>query len=253
MNPLAGQKILILRGEGGSLQTQLEAKGAKVTHIPVFSLNDPPSWEAFDQAAASDPENFDYLLFTSAEGVKRCFSRLEFLGLTVPKEIKIASVGNETAKLLEKKGYPCDILPTTYQAEGLMEAFEQVDLQNKKIWFPRALVARDDLIHFFENRGAAVSLCPVYENIISGKMKYRLQKKVSQSSFDWICFTSSSSVTNFFKLLDNTTNKLPKLASIGLVTTDELKKYQQPPSVTAEIQNITGLVDAIIRYDHDTN
>ncbi|MDX2471314.1 MAG: uroporphyrinogen-III synthase [SAR324 cluster bacterium] len=252
MKPLADTKILILRGEGGSLQCKLEEQGATVTHIPVFTLNDPPSWEAFDQASANS-QKFDYLVFTSAEGVKKSFSRLETLGLEISKNVKIASVGNETARLLSKKGYPCDIIPKTYQAEGLMEAFEEVDLKDKNIWFPRALVARDDLIHFFKKKGAAVSLCPVYENIISDKMKSTLQQKVSQNKFDWICFTSSSSVINFFALLETATYNLPKLASIGLVTSYELNKHHHPPAVTATTQNIQGLVDAIIDYTNVSN
>ena len=248
MMPLNGQKILILRGEAGALQKKLEAAGAEVFHAPVFNLVDPPSWSDFDEAARAQ-DQFDYLVFTSAEAVKKTFARLELLQLQLSNRIKIASVGNQTAKVIGDFGFTCHILPEQFQAEGLIAAFEKIDLQGKKIWFPRALVARDELVTSFYSKGASVKLCPVYQNKIATESKETLKKIISQIPLNWVCFTSSSSVQNFFALLRGNKIRLPLVASIGSVTTEELLKFETIATITANPQNIKGLVDAIIHYE----
>ena len=138
-----------------------------------------------------------------------------------------------------------------FQAEWLLELLLKNDVSGKKIWMPRALKARNLIISKLENAGAEVKLTPVYQNVIPHENREILKQTLDRRNIDWITFTSSSTVTNFFKILNNPPlhDGLPKLASIGILTTGTLKDWSLEPQFTADPQNLEGLCNGIINWE----
>lgn len=247
---LAGKKVLLTRERPEPIKSLLEAHGAEVLQVPCISIVDPPDWHPFDEAA-NNQGNQDVLILTSKEAVTRMFARLEKLGLTLAEHLQIAVVGTKTESQLNKFGHQADLVPKDFQAEGLIELFETMELKGKSIWFPRALLAREVLVEYLHSRGANIKVTPCYQNVIPTENNKALQDQL-QEGIDWICFASGSSVENFFRLLDGKTKGLSfaKIASIGKITTQELLKHGLEPTVTARVQTLEGLAEAILEEEH---
>jgi uroporphyrinogen III methyltransferase/synthase len=251
MKQLAKLKIIITRdsSQAGSLKDMLEDLGAEVISIPTISICDPPEWAPFD-LAANDVGSFHWVVFTSINAVLQTHKRIGSLGFkphTFPIP-RIAAVGDKTAKQAEELGWAVDYIPEKFQAEGLAAGLKARGVSGQKIWFPRALVARHILIDELANTGAELVVTPVYQNTIPFENKQLLQTTLDDEEADWITFTSSSTVTNLFKILEQEPDcvPLPKIASIGSITTDTLHKFSLEPAFTADPQNLDGLCQGIV-------
>jgi len=252
MNLLQGKKILITRNatQAGSLKEQLIQLGAEVICIPTIQIVDPSSWQLFDQAAKKGFE-FDWVVFTSVNAVLQTKKRLTELSLDLNSKLKIAAIGDQTAKTIGDLGWKVDLVPDKYQAEDLGEKLIESGVKNKKIWLPRALIARNILVEKLEQVGAGVALTPVYENNIPFENRERLLSTLAKKEIDWITFTSASTVTHFFKIAgaELLGKPLPMLASIGEITTKTLEKFSYQPVFTANPQNLAGLCQGIVNWE----
>src|SRR5690349_12535283 len=105
--PLAGKRILVTRArsQAGTLQQRIEALGGEVVLFPTIEIQAPASYEALDRAIRSIT-SYQWLIFTSVNGVERFFDRLAPLGrsMTDLQALEIAAIGPETADRLRKHG-----------------------------------------------------------------------------------------------------------------------------------------------------
>lgn len=254
MGILANRHILITRdaSQSGSLREQLERHGAVVHSVPTIKISDPDDWSPFDRAAG-DIERFDWLIFTSPNAVLYTKKRLDRLGIDLGRfpRIKIAAVGMQTGRVVESFGSRVHLIPNKFQAEELSQKLIAEGVGRKKIWLPRALVARNVLIESLEKAGAEVRMTPVYQNRIPYENRELLIDTLNRHSIDWITFTSSSTVSHFFAILGKTAaeRKLPKLASIGSITTETLHRLRLSPEFSAHPQNIEGLCQGIVDWE----
>ncbi|MBU2512541.1 uroporphyrinogen-III synthase [bacterium] len=254
MKPLQGKRILITRdaSQAGSLKDMLGKEGADVICIPTISIADPPDWDLFDQVA-NGPESYDWIVFSSVNAVKQTQSRLAYLQVEYLKENfpKIAVIGSQTALLVESVGWKVSLIPDRFQAEDLGDKLVAEGITGKRIWIPRALAARNVLIEKLESAGATVTVTPVYQNKVPYENRERLRKALADNNIDWVTFTSSSTVVNFFEILgqNSTEIPLPKLASIGSITTRTLESYSLKPEFTANPQNLEGLCQGLINSE----
>ncbi|MDH5561168.1 MAG: uroporphyrinogen-III synthase [Deltaproteobacteria bacterium] len=251
--PLFGKKILVTRATAlnDGLYDRLTQLGAEVIAVPTITIKDPPDWKLFDETSRR-LQGFDWIIFTSAHAVQQTRKRLLEIGHSLDQggRVMIAAVGNQTAKMIKEAGWKVDLIPENYQAEGLIELFSKMDLSGKAIWFPRALEAREVLVESLTKMGARIELAPVYQNVVPLENKLRLLEVLKMQKPDWITFTSSSTVDNFFRILDENpaSLNLPKIASIGKITTQCLQKHSITPHFTADPQNFEGLCDGIIKH-----
>src|SRR5690349_24958028 len=98
-NPLAGKRVVVTRAEGQSVQlvAMLREAGAVPIVFPTISivpLDDTSELDAALQRLAT----YDWVIFTSVNGVKNVLARLEALGIppTVFDVCKVAAVGPAT-------------------------------------------------------------------------------------------------------------------------------------------------------------
>ncbi len=252
--PLFGKRIVTTRTrqQTGSLRELLEGLGAETIEIPAIEIHDPESWKPLD-AAIHRLESFDYLLLTSANGVKSFLRRLEASKRDVRdlKGLTIGAIGPATAAEFAKVGIRVDFVPNKYRAEGLIESLQGVDIRGRSFLIPRAKVARDLLPATLTERGAHVEVVECYETVQPAFDPDEFAHLLTLRP-DVITFTSSSTVTNFLRLVqDRGLSPLldgAALASIGPITSRALREHGFEVSIEAEQSTIQGLIEAIQKH-----
>jgi uroporphyrinogen III methyltransferase/synthase len=252
--PLFGKRIVITRArdQAGVLREALEELGAEVIEIPTIEIRDPASWEPLDDAIRRLQE-FQYLLVTSANGVRRFLARLEACGRDVRdlKGLTIGAIGPATATAFANTGVRVDFVPDEYRAEGLLASLAQRELRGKAFLIPRAKVARDLVPRVLEERGARVEVVEAYETATPQFPAGEVDRLLTPPP-DVVTFTSSSTVSNFAELFPDRAMadvlRGAAVASIGPITSETVRKVGLPVTVEATESTIPGLVKAIQDY-----
>lgn len=168
--PLFGKGIVITRPEEQSraFGELLSVEGARPIFFPTIKIEGPKSTEGLDRAL-EHIEGYDWIIFTSANGVNAFFRRLHEGGGDIRnlKGIAICAIGPATAALLRSMGIRADLVPDRYISEGVLEALNRKNLQGKKILLPRAEMARDVLPDGLVNMGASVDVVVAYRTVNS--------------------------------------------------------------------------------------
>jgi uroporphyrinogen III methyltransferase/synthase len=254
--PLFGKGVVITRPQrqADDLARLLAVQGAHPIAFPTISITQPSDWSELDHAL-SQLENYNWLIFTSANGVHFFFERLRQKGRDIRdlKGIKIGCIGPATARQIEDRGIRVDLVPDEFIAEGLLRSFASMNLSGKKILIPRAFRARDILPEGLKNQGASVDVVTAYQTIQSGRKKEELSAYIDAGEVNVITFTSSSTVTNFVEIMGESFI-LPlnvKIACIGPVTTATAVKAGFRVDIRQEEYTMEGLVQSLVNYFHN--
>ena len=252
--PLFGKKIIITRDAAGnesfadalSLQS---AEPVRFNTIELVSLADmPPVQKALQQLG-----DYDWIIFTSANGVRHTFDALEDMTLDarVFADTKIACIGIQTATELAVYGLNADFVPATFTSTALAQGLvEMNETAGKSILLLRSAIAPDELPKALTAGGATVEDVSVYtvdQRTAAAEEVTKLIGMIKDSQVDWITFTSSSTVDSFFAQIDIEAVKASsvKIASIGPFTTKQLANYGMKPDVEASPHTVNGLIDAM--------
>jgi uroporphyrinogen-III synthase len=275
--PLEGRRILNTRTheQARTFSSQLSALGAIPVEFPTIRVVVSEDWEPLDNALKRlcETDWYDWLVFTSANGVRICFERLLKLGYHVESigEVRIAAIGPATAMTLTKYGAKVDLVPATYIAEAVATALienarkQGEPLKGKRLLLARAAEARSVLITELQSVGVEVDVVAAYRTAgidkedEQGQMIFR---QLEAQELDIITFTSSSTVRNFMRWLmeynASFTNTLisrvvefaqPKIACIGPITSQTARECGLKVHIEAHVYTIAGLVEAIIRNE----
>lgn len=253
--PLFGKRIVITRAraQASNLVASLNRLGAHCIQIPTIKIVPPKDISPLKKAIVNIAD-YDWLVFTSVNGVKFFFDTLFALGKDVRclGHLRFACIGPVTKERLMDYGIISDILPETYRAESVVDAFSGIEMSGKKVLLPRAKVARTILPEELSKMGADVDEITAYETILADEDKDELIHLLNDNQIDAVTFTSSSTVSNFVSLLDGyDVQKLLKpvcLASIGPITSDTARSLGLNPDIEADAYTIPGLVDALLTY-----
>jgi uroporphyrinogen III methyltransferase/synthase len=250
--PLAGRRVVITRAreQSGALAEKLRRLGADPIELPVIEIRPPADLAPLDQAIAR-LEAYDWLIFTSRNGVERFVERLDASGRDWRAlRARICAIGPATAEALQTLHLKIDVLPEEYVAEALLAALEPHDLAGKRILIPRALVARDILPETLRERGAQVDLVPAYETVVPGDAAEKARDVFAAGPApDWVAFTSSSTVKNLAKMVGAETLRSVRAASIGPVTSATLRELGLEPAAEASEFTVDGLIAAIVEAE----
>lgn len=251
--PLFGKGIVITRPacQADDLAGLLEKEGAQAILFPTIKIIPPQDWSSLDEALHK-VDAYDWLIFTSANGVQYFFERLFERNKDIRElqGVKICCIGPATAAQMKKRGIRVDLVPEYYISESILKSFAALNLQDKKILIPRAARARDVLPEGLKKMGAIVDVVPAYETVNSGKKKEELLKLIRENRVDVITFTSSSTVTNFLEIMgkDFTCPSQIKIACIGPVTEAAAHKAGFNVDIRQEEYTMEGLVQSLIQY-----
>jgi uroporphyrinogen-III synthase len=251
--PLAGKRIIVTRArhQAGQLSAELARRGAEAIEIPAIEIVPPVSFEPMD-AALRNVRQYEWLIVTSANGVREIRDRSEALGLELSSlgHLKIAAVGATTARALEEAGLPVSIVPREYVAESLIDALGD-RTRNSRVLIVRAAVARDVIPEALSKRGARVDVVDAYRTVVPQNSVEKIVGLFAGKAPDAATFTSSSTVTNFFHLLREAgfvRQPGGLLAiSIGPITSQTLRDFGWEPAAEADPHDVAGLVAATVR------
>ncbi len=253
--PLFGRKIVITRAraQASSMVTALNKLGAQCIEIPTIRIDAPDDLTPLKESI-ENIKNYDWLVFTSVNGVKFFFDTLFDMGkdVRVLGHLKFACIGPVTKERLGDYGIISDILPETYRAESVADAFSAVDIKDKKVLLPRAKKARTILPEELDKMGALVDDVVAYETGLCEDGKEELVTLLENNEIDAITFTSSSTVSNFMSLLESKdAQSLLKdvvVASIGPITSDTARSFGIEPDIEADQFTIQGLTEALLTH-----
>jgi uroporphyrinogen III methyltransferase / synthase len=253
--PLFGKKMVITRArkQASDLVKRLSDLGAHCIEAPTIRVTEPQDYTPMDQAI-TDLSRFDWIVFTSVNGVHFFFERLFELGHDVRHlhTLKTACIGPATAQRLRDFGLNADIIPESYRAESVIEAFKDQAMKGTHILIPRAMEARPILPVELRNMGAEVTEVTAYETIGVTDKTDELIEQLRNGAIDLVTFTSSSTVKSFAALLplDEKAGLMKKVtvACIGPITAETAGELGFSVDICAESYTIPGLADAIL--DH---
>lgn len=277
--PLAGKCVLVTRTreQASVLSEGLLALGATPIEFPTIRIVPPTDWTQLDEALlrlcgadeARQEANFylyDWVVFTSANGVHICMQRIQELGydpLQIP-DFRIATIGPATAAALAQYGLPTDLIPDAYVAEGVAEALLadaknlDISLEGQHILLARAAEARKVLATMLRDAGAIVDDVPAYYTLtaaVDDERGKELWQMLQTHRLDIITFASSSTVRNFMawvKQCEVATGRalppteLPTIACIGPITSQTARELGLTVAVEAQEFTISGLLEAIV-------
>lgn len=255
--PLLGKRIVVTRAraQASELVHRLRRLGADCLECPTIEVVPPESWEPLDSAIDAIAD-YQWLIFTSVNGVDHFFDRLALKNLDVRAlgHLRTAAIGPATAQRMTKHGLNADILPETYQAESVVAAFAQQTIQGQKILLPRAKEARTILPEQLSQMGAHVDEIAAYQTIPSKENVDQLIAGLTDKSIDIVSFTSSSTVANFKSLLpegqQQTLMQGIQVACIGAITAETAAQLGFTVDFVAKEFTIDGLCDAIVDHYH---
>ena len=227
-----------------------EPLGATVVDFPMTELMAVDQTHAI-QSAICQIEKFNWIIFTSANGVKHFYRLLNQIGKVskIPSGVKIAAVGVKTALELKNAGRNADYIGSGNTAENLVnELLEKESMAKLNILLPLGNLAPDTL-HIRLSKIADVTRIDVYKTLKTVVTDNEPVERIKNNRYDLVLFTSPSSVNNFADAVgpENITPEL-RVASIGRVTTRAAEQYGLICIITAETSTYEGLANEIINY-----
>jgi uroporphyrinogen III methyltransferase / synthase len=252
---LKGKRILITRArsQASSLAQRIESLGGEVVEFPTIEIKPPESYGPLDRAI-NQITTYDWVIFTSVNGVEQFLSRFEKLGKKIADlaGIEVGAIGPETAKRLTAAQIRPSLVPKQYQAEGILDELISETVLGKRILIPRAAKARDILPETLSRWGARVDVVEAYQTVLPQVDVSVLCRLLREGTIDVITFTSSSTATNFSVMLRD--QDLPRLLSraviacIGPITKKTVEDLGMRPEIVSEEFTIPGLVSATVDY-----
>ncbi len=249
--PLFGQRIVVTRAraQADALGSKLAALGADVIELPAIEICPPVDAAPLDGAIAH-LDVYDWLIFTSANGVRFFIDRLDRSPSDLRKlRARVCAIGPATRAALEALHLKVDLMGREYVAEGLLAAFAEHDLAGRRVLLPRAAVARDLVPAELARRGALVDVVEAYRTVAPEGLAERARDIFgAPRKPDWITFTSASTVQNLVAAIGPAALQGHKAASIGPITSRAARDLGIQVTLEAGEYTIDGLVAGLLAH-----
>ncbi|MFO7785656.1 MAG: uroporphyrinogen-III C-methyltransferase [Thermodesulfobacteriota bacterium] len=255
--PLFGRRVVVTRAreQASGFMARLSGLGAECIQFPTIRVVPPESWTPLDEAIRN-LGTYGWILFTSVNGVRFFFERLE-AGEKDARDLKgacVGAIGPATADALKRRGIRPDLVPPEYRAESIAEALGCEPLEGVRVLLPRAEKAREVLPGELERRGAIVDVVPAYRTVRPDRDTTRVRTMFERGEIDLITFTSSSTVTNFADMFAGDAVSLrdwmkrTAVACIGPITAKTAQGLGFSVDVMPTSYTIDSLTKAVLDY-----
>jgi uroporphyrinogen III methyltransferase/synthase len=255
--PLFGHRVLVTRERMEGFEP-LEELGAEIIEFPTIEVVPPVSYEELDKSI-DNIDAYDWLIFTSRNGVKYFFKRFFDRDRDIRdlKGIKICAIGSKTEKEIKKYGIKTDLIPDEFRAEGLIKLIQEIEgsrgkgLGGVKFLLPRAEVAREIFPEKIRELGGEIDIPVTYRTIKPESRGKRLRRFLKEGRISVATFTSAATFTNFREIMGEDADELLKgvvIAAIGPVTARAIKKAGLCADIVPEEATIEALVEEIINW-----
>ncbi|MDP3043801.1 MAG: uroporphyrinogen-III synthase, partial [Bacillota bacterium] len=253
--PLFGRRILVTRSreQASVLSNTIARLGGEALEFPTIAIEEPLDWTPLDRAI-QEIGAYNWVVFTSVNGVRYFFARLRALGRDVRglAGVRICAIGPVTKAALEERGLLVEYVPVEFQAAEIARGMQAIIEPGDRILLPRADIAPKMLAEALERMGARVDDVTTYRTVPGTGDVEAVREMFETGRMDMVTFTSSSTVRNFVSTLgaDRIDGLLKgvAVACIGSVTADTAVEYGLKVDAVADEHTIDGLVAAIRGY-----
>ena len=244
--PLSGKRVLVTRTreQASELSAILSELGAEVIEAPGIRVEPPASFARLDRAI-SRLGDIDWVIFTSANGVRALASRLRAAGLDARAfaGTKVAAVGPGTADTLSSIGIVPDLIPPSFTTREIAKAFPK---GKGRVLLARADVVEPGLDDALEAKGWNVETVTAYRLKGQASMPREVRRAILGGDIDVLTFASGGTVRAFMKLLKGKPPSSTKVVCIGPVTAKAARDAGLRVSKVATTHTIPGLVAAVV-------
>jgi uroporphyrinogen III methyltransferase / synthase len=252
--PLTGRRVLVTRPrqQVTSFVRGLEARGAQVAIYPTVEILPLRDTVALDRAI-QNMGGYDWLIFTSANGVRHFLQRCEALGQVASLQgPRLGAIGPETARVLEEHDLRVEVVPREYRAEGILDELGADRVCGARFLLARVAGARDVLPETLRQWGGVVDVVEAYRSQPVKDGGERLSALLKSGTLDCVTFTSSSTVNGFFDMLEaeDFAGSVAGItvACIGPITAQTARDRGVKVHVEAREYTVNGLIRAIVEY-----
>ncbi|MDP2897263.1 MAG: uroporphyrinogen-III C-methyltransferase [bacterium] len=254
--PFFGKRIVVTRAttQASSTTEMIEKLGGDPIEFPTIRIEPLEDYKELD-AAIESLSKYDWIVFTSVNGVEAVLDRAFELGKDVRclGGVRICSIGPNTTEALRKRQLVPDLQPARFSSEGIIEAcLRSADLRGKKVLLTRSMLADDMLPSTLAELGAEVTDVPCYRTIKAEPDRSVIEMLVD-GDVDAVIFTSASTVRNFAEILGDDLQRIwPRtvFACIGPVTAAAARDVGLDVQVESVDYTIPALLVALIAHFH---
>jgi uroporphyrinogen III methyltransferase / synthase len=253
--PLFGRRIGITRpvAQAGPVIERVLELGAEPVLLPTIEILPVADFVPIDTVVSRLTE-FDWLVFTSVNGVEAFMSRVWFSGRDARHlaGLRIASIGPATAASMLAYGVRPDLTAHEFRAESLAADLGP-HVAGRRVLWAHADRAREVLPDELSRAGATVEEIVVYRNVDVQKIPAETLARVERGELDWIALGSPAIVQSLKSLCTPAAlaqlNGRTRLASIGPVTTARATELGLKVAAEATEYTWEGLLAAIVRAE----
>lgn len=254
--PLFGKGVLVTRprAQAPALSNLLAEQGAEPIECPTIEIRPPESWAQVDEAIR-DLSTYDWVIFTSVNGVQAFMGRLWFHQKDARSlaNARVCCIGPRTKEEAARWGLVADLVPKEFQAEGILESLGALGMKGQRILIPRAKVAREILPEQLAEMGAYVRVVHGYQSVPPESEHEPIWDRFRNQDIQYLTFTSSSTVKNFCQLFvdrQEMHNLIQHsiVACIGPITAQTVQDEGLSVDIVAAENTVPALVDAIVAH-----
>ena len=249
--PLFGHRVLVTREHSAGTFATLEDLGAEIVEFPTIEIAPPASWRPLDEALGR-VGSYDWIIFTSTNGVKFFFERFLRLGLDIRSiKARICAVGAKTAMSVGRFCLNVDMVPEEFRAEGLIEAFSRLypsGISGVRFLLPRAEEAREIFPERIRQMGGVMDVPPAYRAVKPLARGKRLKRFLREGRITVATFTSGAAFTNFVEMIGEDAAGLlggVSIAAIGPVTAKKIERTGLKARIVPKRATMEDLEEAI--------
>jgi uroporphyrinogen III methyltransferase / synthase len=275
LRPMFGHRILVTREHTEGFEG-LEELGAEVVQFSTVEIVPPQTWDELD-GCIEKIGSYDWVIFTSANGVRYFFRRLFEKGVDIRdlKGMKICAIGSKTAGKISQFGLRVDLVPEEFRAEGLIEAFTKAAgsqkapphpplskggrgegnnaklLEDMTFLLPRAEVAREIFPEKVRELGGVIDVPVTYRAVKPEYHGKRMRRFLKEGRVTIATFTSAATFNNFREIMGEDSDELLRnvaIAVIGPVTAKAVKKAGLKVDIMPEEATVEAMVEEIKRW-----
>lgn len=254
-HPLKGKHVLITRGgeQGDKFCHDVASAGGIPYMVPLIDFR--PYEDLNAPGFIHSLDRYDWIIFTSRNGVKYFFHHIDHLRESfelMKKNIRFAAVGEKTRAELRRYHISAEFMPNVYTAEDFGREFFLHGYTGTRVLIPKGNLASKTVAAHFRSRGIIADEWIVYETFYPTKDTNRLVHILREDRLDAACFTSPSTFHHFMKVVNQYhlrehAGKI-NMASIGKVTKKAIEEEGFSMTICPDTYTIDAMFHELCQY-----
>lgn len=245
-NLLSGKRVLVTgtRYIVEEMEKELQPLGAETVALSIIESR--LIWSEQIRKALDELEQYQWLVFTSGNGVELFFQVLRREGIDHRRlmHMKFAAIGRKTAAVLKEHGFGCDFVPSGFSGEDLAREWVPGLGKEEKVLLMRAKEGSAVLPEKLREAGIFFEDAALYETWVDVRRREELNRLVQE--VDYVTVASGSAARALGRMLEDKAAMKARLISIGPFSTKAAEKAGLTVYATAAEYTAEGIAAVIL-------